>query len=51
MRKASVNEDEPLTCTDFAIVTLTTPRFIGDRAACGQRFDLLGESRRALLSD
>jgi len=51
MRKASVNGEGPLTYTGFATVKLTTRRFIGDRVACGQRFDLLGEARRAPLSD
>ena len=51
MRKTSVDGEGPLTCTSFAIVTLITRCFIGDRVACGQRFDRLGESRRAPLSD
>ena len=51
MRKASVNGEGPLTCTGFAIVTLTTPRFIGDRLAFGQRFDRFGKAGRARLSD
>lgn len=51
MRKTSVDGEGPLTCTGFAIVTLITRCFIGDRVACGQRFDRLGEARRAPLSD